>query len=167
MVAVLGRFRSTRARDATLDIGPTADPAASAAAGEATLDFGDSYKWPAGFDAAELRARMRADQERTEALHELLRLRTRYWSGERIIEEAKADLAWWEHPEADPYAVLELLPGASLDEAAAARRAIARACHPDLTHTQGKALDLSLRRMVAANAAYERLRRALRPSLDD
>ena len=164
MMAIRGRFRTGRARDATFDIQPPADGQDEASIERSAMDFGDVYNLPAGVDAAELRARMRANAERAEAQADLVRLRTRYWSGERLLEEAKTSWAWWEHSEADPYAVLELLPGASMDEAATARRAIARTCHPDLTHLQGRHLDLALRRMVAANAAYERLRRALRPA---
>ena len=107
-------------------------------------------------------ARARAQAEQAEALQELERLRRRYWSGERILEESKTDLPWWEHPEADPHAVLELLPGASIAEAAAARRAIARRCHPDVSRGR-RSSELAMRRMVAANAAYDRLRRALQP----
>ena len=106
-------------------------------------------------------AQARAQAEQAEALRDLERLRRRYWSGERILEESKTDLPWWEHPEADPHAVLELLPGASIAEASAARRAIARRCHPDVTRRRQS--DLDRRRMVAANAAYDRLRRALQP----
>jgi hypothetical protein len=109
-----------------------------------------------------LSAESRARAQQLEAQQDLERLRRRYWSGERLIEESKSDLPWWEHPEADPYAVLELLPGASIAEAAAARREIARRCHPDVTG-KPKVSDLSLRHMIAANAAYDRLRRALQP----
>jgi hypothetical protein len=105
-------------------------------------------------------ARARAQAAQAEAQQDLTRLRRRYWSGERILEESKTDLPWWEHPEADPHAVLDLLPGASVAEAAAARRAIALRCHPDVTG-QRQSTDLAVRRMVAANAAYDRLRRAL------
>ena len=41
-----------------------------------------------------------------------------------------------------------------------ARRRIARECHPDRLADNPKA-DQAIRRMVAANAAYDRLRRAL------
>jgi hypothetical protein len=109
-----------------------------------------------------LSAESRARAEQLEAQQDLERLRRRYWSGERLLEESKSDLPWWEHPEADPYAVLELLPGATITEAAAARRLIARRCHPDGTGKR-KVSDLSLRHMIAANAAYDRLRRALQP----
>jgi hypothetical protein len=104
----------------------------------------------------------RARAEQAEAQRDLTRLRRRYWSGERLLEESRSEVAWWEHPDADPYAILELVPGASLAEAAAARRTIARRCHPDLT-AQRAVTDVSMRRMVAANAAYDRLRRALQP----
>lgn len=118
-------------------------------------------------DQAELRARFRARADQAEAQRELHRLRSRYWSGERIVEEAKSEALWWEHPEADPYAVLDLLPGASIEQAATARRQIARRSHPDLPHFTDKTRDVALRRMIAANAAYERLRRALRPVFSD
>jgi hypothetical protein len=112
--------------------------------------------------AAELAERFRARRARAEAEAELRRLRRRHWSGERVLEEGRITVGWWEHPDADPYAVLGLLPGASLQEASAARRRIAAACHPDRVDPDTVDGDEALRRMVAANAAYERLRRALR-----
>lgn len=113
--------------------------------------------------AAELAQRFRARRARAEAEAELRRLRQRHWSGERILEEGRVTIEWWEHPEADPYAVLGLLPGATLQEASSARRRIAYACHPDRVDPDTVDGDEALRRMVAANAAYERIRRALRP----
>jgi len=113
--------------------------------------------------AEELAARFRARRERREAEAELRRLRSRHWSGERLVEEACQPLEWWEHPDADPYAVLGILPGARLEEAAAARRRIAQRCHPDRTGDHDPSDDEPLRRMIAANGAYERIRRALRP----
>lgn len=138
-------------------------------AGDPQGSEGDSALWlvdetpgvDPDVDSDEMRARFRASAERREAQHELLRLRSRYWSGERLIEEARSETEWWEHPEADPYAVLELLPGASIEEASAARRHIARRCHPDVTQLRGERREWALRHMIAANAAYERLRRAL------
>ena len=112
--------------------------------------------------AAELAQRFRARAARAEAQRDLLRLRARHWSGSRLIEEGRIDeLEWWEHPEADPYAVLGLLPGARLEDAAAARRRIAQRCHPDRAAESGEDPEVAIRRMVAANAAYDRLRRAL------
>jgi hypothetical protein len=118
--------------------------------------------------AAELAERFRSRAARAEAQRELERLRARHWSGERVLEEGRTEIEWWEHPDADPYAILGLLPGARIEDAAAARRRIAQSCHPDrvdLTGEDGRATDpgLALRRMVAANAAYDRLRRALHP----
>jgi hypothetical protein len=130
------------------------------------IDQADGAEWPTG-EGFELRSRSRASADLAEAQYELQRLRTRYWSGERLLEEAKADLQWWEHPDADPYAVLDLLPGATIEEASAARRRIARRCHPDLAELEGARRDQAIRHMVAANAAYERLRRGLRPVLID
>ena len=112
-------------------------------------------------DAA-LREELRARQARRDALRDLERLRARHWSGERLVEEGRYEAEWWEHAEADPHAVLGLLPGATLEEVASARRRIAQECHPDRLAPDADA-DLALRRMVAANAAYDRLRRALRP----
>jgi hypothetical protein len=109
--------------------------------------------------AEQLAAFRRACAAREEAIRDLQRLRERHWSGERLIEESRVTMEWWEHPEADPYAVLGLLPGASLEEAGAARRKIAAQCHPD--RHAGDRDSMELRRMVAANAAYDRLRRAL------
>lgn len=111
-------------------------------------------------DAHELYERFRARAAQAEAERELIRLRARHWSGERLIEEGYAEAEWWEHPDADPYAVLGIIPGASLDDASRARRRIARECHPDRLADNPKA-DQAIRRMVAANAAYDRLRRAL------
>jgi hypothetical protein len=112
--------------------------------------------------ATALYEELRARRARDEAARELGRLRTRHWSPERIIEEGRVGIEFWEHHEADPYAVLSLLPGASLEEAAAARRRIAQECHPDRLAAD-RDPEEALRRMVAANAAYDRLRRALRP----
>lgn len=112
--------------------------------------------------AAELSERFRARRARAEAEADLRRLRARHWSGERVLEEGRTAIEWWEHPEADPYAVLGLLPGARLEEAAIARRRVAASCHPDRIAADDAAAEEALRRMVAANAAYDRLRRALR-----
>ena len=53
------------------------------------------------------------------------------------------------------------LTTSSICEEAAARRRIAQQCHPDRLGEDADA-DEALQRMVAANAAYDRLRRALR-----
>jgi hypothetical protein len=119
--------------------------------------------------AAEVAERLRARAARAAARRDLQRLRTRHWSGERLIEEGQIEAEWWEHPDADPYAVLGLMPGAPLEEASVARRRIAYACHPDRVSSGADRTEdtvdpeLALRRMVAANSAYDRLRRALRP----
>lgn len=110
--------------------------------------------------AEQMAAFRRACDARDEAIRDLQRLRARHWSGERLIEEGRAEAEWWEHPEADPYAVLGLLPGAGLEAASAARRRIALQCHPDRLGERA-APEIALRRMVAANSAYDRLRRAL------
>lgn len=141
----------------------SADPPSAAV----TIDLTGSDTWteriqPDAARAAELAERFRARAARAEAQRELRRLRARHWSGERVIEEGRTPLEWWEHPEADPYAVLGLLPGAPIEEAAAARRHVAQACHPDRLGPDDDH-ELALRRMVAANAAYDRLRRALHP----
>jgi hypothetical protein len=112
--------------------------------------------------SAELAARFRARAARAAAQRDLGRLRARHWSGERLIEEGRTDREWWEHSEADPYAVLGLIPGAGIEEAAAARRQIAQRYHPDRLGPDAD-VDVAARRMVAANAAYDRLRRALLP----
>lgn len=117
--------------------------------------------------AARLAASRRRHAERREAEAELLRLRARHWSGERILEESGMPIQWWEHPDADPYAVLGIFPGATLEEASHARRRIASENHPDLHPVdQAMAADRT-RRMVAANSAYDRLKRALLPLQDD
>jgi hypothetical protein len=110
---------------------------------------------------AALHEELRTRRAREEAERDLGRLRQRHWSGERVVEEGRLGIDFWEHHEADPYAVLSILPGASLEEAAAARRRIAQECHPDRL-ADDRDPDEALRRMVAANAAYDRLRRALR-----
>lgn len=114
-------------------------------------------------ELADVVERRRAEVRRREAERELAALRARHWSAARVLEEGRAGMEFWEHDLADPYAVLGLLPGATLDDAAAARRAVALECHPD--RSAGGALDPDpARRMAAANAAYERLRQALRPA---
>ncbi len=144
-------------RAAPLEGGPGADD---------TVDLRDDEP-PADdappIDAAELHARFRARAAQAEAERELIRLRDRHWSGERLIEEGRTEIEWWEHPDADPYAVLGILPGAPLEAASHARRRIARECHPDRLADSANP-DKAIRRMVAANAAYDRLRRALLPT---
>lgn len=130
-----------------------------------TIDLTDGSSWSAGTApdparAAELAERFRARAARLQAQRDLQRLRARHWSGERVLEEGRTNIEWWEHPDADPYAVLGLLPGATLGDASAARRRIAQACHPDRTGTECTD-DEAMRRMIAANSAYDRLRRAL------
>lgn len=112
-------------------------------------------------------ARLRFEAELRAAQAELSARRRWHWSGERILQEGRRseDLEWWEDAFADPYAILDLLPGASWQEINAARRRIARECHPDaLIGCDGEIPleDLRIRRMAAANDAYERLRRAVR-----
>jgi hypothetical protein len=109
----------------------------------------------------------RRREARREAEAELLRLRQRHWSGERIIEESRTPMEWWEHPEADPYAVLGLFPGATLEQASQARRKIASENHPDLVPASHAIAVVRTRRMVAANSAYDRLKRALLPNQED
>jgi hypothetical protein len=147
---------------------PAAEPAqATRAEADPMIDLRDQVGWAARVDpdparAAELREQLRARSARREAQRELMRLRARHWSGERVIEEGRLPIEWWEHPEADPYAVLELMPGAPLAEVAAARRRIASRCHPDLLAARhDPEAQLAQRRMVAANAAYDRIRRAV------
>ena len=57
----------------------------------------------------------------------------------------------------DPYAVLGLAPGASLDDAARAYRRLAKDWHPDRVGDTGMA------RMIELNVAYELLRAEQRP----
>jgi len=150
----------------------TPDPARTAerAPADNVIDLRDGAAWMARLehDSPQLAAMAERRRERValaEAQRDLRRLRARHWSGERIIEEGRVDIEWWEHPDADPYAVLGLLPGAPLHAAATARRKIALASHPDCTGVQdADEVALAMRRMVAANAAYDRLRRALRTS---
>lgn len=153
--------------------GAPLDPTASTTqpidgAGPTVLDLTDRGRsWAARIEpdpvrAAELAQRFRARAARLEAQRDLLRLRNWHWSGQRVIEEGRTEIEWWEHPDADPYAVLGLLPGARVEEAASARRHVARECHPDRL-APDKDPEEALRRMVAANAAYDRIRRALHP----
>ena len=132
----------------------------------AVLDLTDDGGWAQRLECDpervfELIERRRRARAQAEAQRDLDRLRARHWSGERLIEEGRHAMEWWEHPEADPYAVLGVLPGESLERAAAARRLIALACHPDRAGSGDEDPDVALRRMIAANAAYDRLRRAL------
>lgn len=145
----------SRKRDGTSD----ADAAADDAEGTAIPDDIE----PDTERAAELAERFRSRRAKLEAERDLERLRQRHWSGERLIEEARIPEEWWEHPDADPFAVLGLLPGVALSEAAAARRKVAMECHPDRL-PEGADPELAMRRMVAANAAYDRLRRAMNPA---
>ena len=140
-------------------------PGPAAADRDLVIDLRDDVLWServTGARSAALYEELRARRARDEAARDLKRLRTRHWSPDRIIEEGRLDIDFWEHHEADPYAVLSLMPGATLEEAAAARRRIAQQCHPDRLD-EGADLDEAMRRMIAANAAYDRLRRALRP----
>jgi hypothetical protein len=58
----------------------------------------------------------------------------------------------------DPYGVLGLPPGAPPDEVRAARRALARALHPDLRSTDDPAVRAAAeRRLAEVNAAYDAL----------
>jgi hypothetical protein len=57
----------------------------------------------------------------------------------------------------DPYAVLGLAPGASLDEATRAYRELAKQWHPD------RAGEIGAARMIQLNVAYELLRAEHRP----
>jgi hypothetical protein len=151
--------RAGRRRRRPLRAEPVAEP------DEQVLDL-DSGWAPAPdaeeLTAEELAARFRARAARAEAERDLIRLRQRHWSGERIIEEGQREIEWWEHPEADPYAVLGLIPGATIEEVSAARRKVAQRCHPDQLGPDAD-YDDAVRRMVAANSAYDRIRRALHP----
>lgn len=79
-----------------------------------------------------------------------------------MLEESRLGIDWWDHPQADPHAVLGLLPGDTLDQAAGARRAIAKGVHPDINDDP----DSGVRQMAAVNSAYERIRRAKAPLPD-
>ena len=111
------------------------------------------------------RARREAERRRLAAA-ELERLRRWHWDPQRLLDEARSRREWWELPDADPYAILEILPGATLAEANAARRRIAHQCHPDVLVSEGSLdpEDERSRRMRAANDAYDRIRRVLAPN---
>ena len=119
---------------------------------------------PAPAPDPEVVARLRFEAEVRAARADLADRRRWHWSGERIVQEGRRDLEWWEDSFADPYAILDLLPGASWTEINAARRRIARECHPDalIGREDVEPEDVRIRRMAAANDAYERLRRAVR-----
>ena len=166
------RRRSRRARheatEAEQGVDPqqpvTVDAPAPEGSADHVLDLRDTAwmeRVAVSAQAAELREALAARRARREAMGDLQRLRARHWSPERVVEEGRVGIDFWEHYEADPYAVLSLLPGATLEDAAAARRRIAQQCHPDRLGEEADA-DEALSRMVAANAAYDRLRRALR-----
>jgi hypothetical protein len=165
------RWGGERARHKHSEARRPADPGASATTGtEQGRASGPALDLPvarwteriaASTRSAELLEELQARRAREVARSDLRRLRTRHWSPERVVEEGRIGIDFWEHHEADPYAVLSLLPGATIEEAAAARRRIAQQCHPDRL-TEDDDADEALRRMVAANAAYDRLRRALR-----
>ncbi len=62
--------------------------------------------------------------------------------------------------EPDPYAVLGLEPGASLEQVRAAWRQMVRECHPDRLKARGvpeEMVRIAERRLVAANRAYEEI----------
>ena len=119
---------------------------------------------PAPAPDPEVVARLRFEDELRAARADLAARRRWHWSGERVVQEGRSDLEWWEDAFADPYAILDLLPGASWAEINAARRRIARECHPDalIGREDVPPEDTRIRRMAAANDAYERLRRAVR-----
>jgi hypothetical protein len=135
------------------------------------VDLRDEVTWglPALPDQqalhARLAARRRAELTRAEAQRELTDLRQRHWSAERIYEESRLGVEWWDHPKADPHAVLGLLPGDGLDDATRARRTIAWTVHPDVVADDDG--DRGVRQMVAVNGAFDRMRRALASLPDD
>ena len=107
--------RPNRSRRRQRPLRAEQDPASAAGAPSET-DLRNEGGWatrvePDALRAAEMAARFRARSAQLEAQRELERLRHRHWSGERLIEEGRAEIQWWEHAEADPYAVLGLLPG--------------------------------------------------------
>jgi len=160
-----GRRKAPAADDGVeRDVSRATGPAPPGATTDHTVDLRDtgwSERVAASARAAELHEELRARRARQEALRDLQRLRTRHWSPDRIIEEGRIGIDFWQHHEADPYAVLSLLPGATLEEAATARRRIAQQCHPDRLGDDADP-DEAMQRMISANAAYDRLRRALR-----
>jgi len=157
-----------RSVDPTSRPDPAGSPGSASPRGPRTvIDLRDDLGLAASLEVdpsrrSELAERLRQRRAQAEAAEDLQRLRARHWSGERIIEESRLDTEWWAHSEADPHAVLGLIPGASLEEAAAARRRVAKECHPDADHPLDADRDAARQRMIAANAAYDRIRRALR-----
>lgn len=153
-----GRRRSTET--STIDLRETFGEAQPSAPSRAMAPL------PAEAEA-KLVARRRAEIERLEAQGELQLLRQRHWSPERVFEESHLGIDWWQHPDADPHAMLAVLPGDPLDQAKRNRRAIARGVHPDRPDVEDPAL--AQEQMAAVNAAYDRLKRALvpLPEIDD
>jgi hypothetical protein len=78
-----------------------------------------------------------------------------YWSPESVFEESRRCAC----DDADPYEILGIDRDASLAEAAAARRRIAKACHPDLGSTDFTTFRSNEERMRRVNQAYDDLRR--------
>lgn len=147
-----GRRRSTDS--STIDLRETIGDAPPSAPSQAMA--------PLSADAeGKLVARRRAELERLEAQRQLQLLRQRHWSAERVFEESHLGIDWWQHPDADPHAMLAVLPGDPLDLAKRNRRAIARGVHPDSSEIDDPAL--AQEQMAAVNAAYDRLKRALAP----
>ncbi len=61
----------------------------------------------------------------------------------------------------DPYQVLGLVPGASIDQARTAWRAMVRECHPDRMIARGvppEMVKLAEKRLIAINQAYDEIR---------
>jgi DnaJ-domain-containing protein 1 len=131
--------------------------------------FGEEHAWWAerpvvrGVPADPVARRRREQAEREAAEREAAERTRRYWSGERLIAAGRAGAHWWAAPDADPYAVLGVLPGATLADISAARRRLAKAHHPDLVELSGAAACEAAERMAAVNRAYQELRRMLGP----
>lgn len=160
------RWRERRTERTPGEGGP-ADPPAPGADGDPGAGFGPEHSWWAErervrgvpLDMARLRRRAQLDFEAARARAEARR--REYWSAERLLAmsaQAEAGREAWDDPEADPYAMLGLFPGATLADAAAARRRLAKCWHPD--RVAGDVIDLAAaeQRMAAVNRAYDELR---------
>lgn len=100
------------------------------------------------------REKARAEAARKAACEEAKRLRRDYWSAERLFETSRRAAAAappdvFDDAARDPFAVLGLSPGATLEEARLARRQLAMRYHPDRNPDAAGA-----DRMAAVNAAF-------------
>jgi hypothetical protein len=145
--------------------------------GAAANPFGAEHAWWAerrgvsGVPIDRARVRLRREAAAAAAEAERRRLRREYWSAERLLADSRpagyaeqaprgprrgaaGDLG--ADPWRDPYSVLGLVPGATLADARAARRAMAKQLHPDRSGDPRTAEQMS-----TVNVAFEVIERIL------